>query len=181
MATAALNGMTVDDSRDGAVSTADASKSCNGSAHTTHHSQPQQSNPAPVAQSRHRSSSSRSEYIIAPGEDDSKRPLLPKSSSSRSRPTTSDQKREPVILKSMTELQQHLELMHDRCIARNLRAAGLGGFEVEDEVIYGVLDANAHMVTGETMLVATILHLKEPDRLVCVLIILSELSRLRHA
>lgn len=157
----------MDDSRDSSlttgISTDAANSSCNGSAQSH---RPQQRNPT-SNQKRQHSSSTRGEYITAPGEDDSKKPLLPKSSSSsKSKPATTDKKHEPVILKDMTELQQHLELMHDRCIARNLRAAGLGGFEVEDEVIYGVLDANAHMASGETMLTATILYLKEPDRLV---------------
>ena len=53
--------------------------------------------------------------------------------------------------------------MHDRCISRNLKAAGLGGVDNEDE-FYGRLDANAQMETGESLLVATIQRIHDEEK-----------------
>lgn len=162
MATATLN---MNESRDSMASNVlktDSNAICNG---TVQNNVNHQIN----SNQKRQSSSSTREYINVPGEDDSTRRLIPKSSSSSKSAAAADKKNEPVILKDMNELKQHLELMHDRCIARNLRAAGLGGFEADEEVIYGVLDPNAHLITGETMLTATVLYIKEADRLVRVL------------
>ncbi len=72
-------------------------------------------------------------------------------------------------LKSIDELLRTLELMHDRFIARNLRAAGLGGVDpVDDEKIYGKLDANANMLTGQSLLMAVLTNVDDPDKQVRV-------------
>uniref|UniRef100_A0A914UVQ8 ANK_REP_REGION domain-containing protein n=1 Tax=Plectus sambesii TaxID=2011161 RepID=A0A914UVQ8_9BILA len=72
----------------------------------------------------------------------------------------------PKELQDMDELRRHLELMHDRCIARNLRAAGLGTFEAVDEKkVYGMLSSNARMAdTGESMLWAVINRVHDVDK-----------------
>lgn len=55
------------------------------------------------------------------------------------------------------DLESLLERLHDRCVARNLRAAGLGGINtVEEEKIYGRLDPNMRMANGDPVLHATI-------------------------
>jgi len=47
-------------------------------------------------------------------------------------------------LENYVDLCHYMELMHDRCITRNLQAAGLGGYDPEQELmVYGDLDANA--------------------------------------
>lgn len=69
----------------------------------------------------------------------------------------------PQILRSQEELERHLELMHDRCISRNLKAAGLGGVDNEEE-FYGRLDANAQMETGESILLATIERIHDEEK-----------------
>lgn len=76
---------------------------------------------------------------------------------------------DPHVVQDATDLQRRLEMMHDRCIARNLRAAGLGGYEADqDDAIYGVLDPNARMATGEPMLIGTMLCIEDQDRQVTV-------------
>lgn len=71
-----------------------------------------------------------------------------------------------VELKDMEELRRHLELMHDRCIARNLRAAGLGTFEaVDEQKVYGMLSSKSRMAdTGESMLWAVVNRVHDIDR-----------------
>lgn len=69
-----------------------------------------------------------------------------------------------VILKDDDDLLRHLELMHDRCITRNLQAAGLGGLDAQQEkLIYGNLDPNARMITGESVLIAVIKNVKDVE------------------
>lgn len=81
--------------------------------------------------------------------------------------TDDDQSRldDPESIRDYSQLQHRLEMMHDRCIARNLRAAGLGGYESEnDNTVYGVLNPNARMSTGEPMLIGAIIYVHDPDR-----------------
>uniref|UniRef100_A0A915JLK0 Uncharacterized protein n=1 Tax=Romanomermis culicivorax TaxID=13658 RepID=A0A915JLK0_ROMCU len=71
-------------------------------------------------------------------------------------------------IKNFDHLMINLELMHDRCITRNLQAAGLGGLEPDQEdAIYGHLDPNAVMSeTGDSMLIATIKLVESVEKMV---------------
>lgn len=102
----------------------------------------------------------------------------------RNEPTAEEEKEEedkeeeegpPVFLKDMDDLRRNLELMHDRCIARNLRAAGLGTFEAIDEcTVYGKLTTKARMIdTGESMLWAVINRVHDVDKQVFSVLTLS--------
>lgn len=70
------------------------------------------------------------------------------------------------ILKDVKELVSHLEMMHDRRIVRNLQSAGLSnfGFDEDDEDTYRTLDPQAKMMTGEPLLIASIIYIKDVEQ-----------------
>lgn len=70
------------------------------------------------------------------------------------------------VLNDVKEFINHLEMMHDRRIVKNLQSAGLSnfGFDEDDEESYCNLDPKAKMVTGEPLMLACVLYIKDGEQ-----------------